>query len=108
MGEAKRKSRARAEWEEARRHGMAVGDGPVEEQYHDQMVATVQALDELFNGQVGGPDRKTGFVLMVFPFDNFDGRCNYMSNGASREDIVTLMKEMIARFEGQPEMKGRA
>jgi hypothetical protein len=31
-----------------------------------------------------------------------------MSNGAAREDIVTLMKEMIARFEGQPEMEGRA
>jgi hypothetical protein len=31
-----------------------------------------------------------------------------MSNGADRRDIVTLMKEMIARFEGQPELKGQA
>lgn len=45
---------------------------------------------------------------MMFPFENFDGRCNYMSNGADRQDIVTLMREMIARFEGQPELKGQA
>jgi hypothetical protein len=108
MGEAKRRSHARAEWEEARRQGRALGDGPVDQDQHEKMVATVHALDELFNGQVGGPGRKTGFVLMVFPFEGFDGRCNYMSNGASREDIVVLMKEMIARFEGQPEIKGTA
>jgi hypothetical protein len=50
-------------------------------------------------------------VLMVFPFSGFekgDTRCNYISNGADRNDVVTLMKEMITRFEGQPEMKGRA
>jgi hypothetical protein len=62
----------------------------------------------MFNGQAKGKDRKTGFVLMVFPFADFDGRCNYISNGADRNDIVTLMKEMIARFEVQPEVKGRA
>jgi hypothetical protein len=45
---------------------------------------------------------------MVFPFEGFDGRCNYISNGADRRDIVLLMKEMIARFEGQPEVKGKA
>jgi hypothetical protein len=31
-----------------------------------------------------------------------------MSNGADRKDVVTLMKEMIARFEGQPEVAGKA
>jgi hypothetical protein len=31
-----------------------------------------------------------------------------MSNGADRRDVVTLMKEMIARFEGQPEVSGKA
>jgi hypothetical protein len=105
MGEAKRRSRAQQDWEAS---GRRLGDGPVEEEHHAKMVATVQALDELYNGRVGGPGRKFGFVLMVFPFDGFDGRCNYMSNGADREDIVTLMKEMIARFEGQAEVKGTA
>jgi hypothetical protein len=109
MGEAKRRSQAQAEYEEARRQGRVLGDGPVQDEYYAKMVAIVQALDETFNEGAKGNDRKTGFVLMVFPFgDDFDGRCNYMSNGAAREDIITLMKEMIARFEGQPEISGKA
>jgi hypothetical protein len=51
--------------------------------------------------------QKTGFVLLVFPFQG-EGRCNYISNGADRRDIVVLMKEQIRRFEGQPEMEGHA
>lgn len=86
-----------------------LGDAPIEEQYRKKMSAIVQALDEIFNGDKRGLDRTTGFVLMVFPYGEAQGgRCNYISNGAGRKDVVTLMKEMIARFEGQPEMKGRA
>ncbi len=85
-----------------------LGDAPIEPAYYDQMNAVAKALDELFNGQIGGPGRKVGFVLLVFPFGNEDGRCNYISNGADRRDVVTLMKEQIKRFEGQPEITGRA
>jgi hypothetical protein len=85
-----------------------LGDGPIQPEYIEQMKAIAAALDETFNDGLRGADRPTGFVLMVFPFNGFDGRCNYISNGANREDIVTLMKEMIARFEGQPEMTGKA
>jgi hypothetical protein len=86
-----------------------LGDAPIEPKHREQMNAVARALDEVFNGDVKGPARKVGFVLMVFPFgEAFDGRCNYISNGADRKDIVTLMREMIARFEGQPEVKGRA
>ena len=81
-----------------------LGDGPIEDRYRDMMVATVEAIDELFNGKARGLDRKTGFVLLVFPFGDKTGRCNFMSNGADRSDIVTLFKEMIARFEGQPQV----
>lgn len=80
-----------------------LGDAPVEEQFQAQMTAVVQTLDELFNGQIGGPGRKTGFVLLVFPFDSHEGRCNFMSNGAGRADIVVLFKEMIRQFEGMAE-----
>jgi hypothetical protein len=83
-----------------------LGDQPIEEQYRRQMGAVAQTLDEFFNGKAGGPDRKTGFVLLVFPFGDHEGRCNFISNGADRRDVVVLMREMIARFEGQPEMKG--
>jgi hypothetical protein len=67
MGEAKRKSRAQVQYEELRRQGRSLGDGPVEEDYHAKMVAVVQALDEMFNGSAKGNNRETGFVLMVFP-----------------------------------------
>ena len=67
-----------------------------------------RGLDEVFNGDAKGSDRKVGFVLLVFPFGNSDGRCNYISNGADRKDIVVMMKEQIKRFEGQPEVKGTA
>ena len=85
-----------------------LGDAPVQAEYAEQMTAVMAAVDELFNGELKGPDKKVGIVMMVFPYGDTTGRCNYMSNGADRRDIVTLMKEMIARFEGQPETRGRA
>ena len=66
------------------------------------------ALDAVFNDGAKGAARQTGFVLLVYPFGQVEGHCHYISNGAAREDIVVLMREMIARFEGQPEMSGRA
>ena len=83
-----------------------LGDAPIEHQYREQMQRIATALDGALNGTATGKDKKTGFVLLVFPFDDFDGRCNYISNGARREDVVVLMKEQIARFEGQPELTG--
>jgi hypothetical protein len=86
----------------------SLGDGPIEPEYIEMMNAMAGALDEMFNGKAKGKDRKTGFVLLVFPFADHEGRANFISNGADRRDIVTLFKEMIARFEGQPEVQGRA
>jgi hypothetical protein len=87
---------------------LALGDAPLEAEYREKMVAVASALDELFNGEVKGPARNVGFVLLVFPFGEGEGRCNYISNGADRGDIVTLFNEQIKRFESQPEMKGQA
>jgi hypothetical protein len=103
MGESKR----RREFNQ-QQPGERLGDAPVDAAYHDKMVAVVQALDEMFNGEAKAPDKQVGFVLMVFPYGDTTGRCNYMSNGADRRDVIVLMKEMVARFEGQPEMSGRA
>lgn len=87
-----------------------LGDGPIQEAYRKQMNAIAQGLDEVFNGEAVGSQRKTGFVLLVFPFgeDDMRNRCNFISNGADRRDVVVLMKEMIRRFEGQPEVSGRS
>ena len=83
-----------------------LGDAPIEKEYRELMQAIAGTLDGYFNGSARGEDRKIGFVLLVFPLGEAEGRCNYISNGADRRDIVTLFKEQIARFEGQPEMKG--
>lgn len=86
-----------------------LGDAPISPKYHDMMNAVAGGLDKVFNGDAKGAARETGFVLLVFPFGDAEGsRCNFISNGADRKDVVTLMKEMIARFEGQPEQQGRA
>ena len=83
-----------------------LGDAPIEPQYEAQMKHLARSIDRIFNGEAEGDDRKTGFILLVYPFGDKEGRCNFISNGADRRDVVTLFKEMIARFEGQPEVKG--
>lgn len=86
-----------------------LGDAPIQQEYHALMNELARFLDGAFNGDAKGADRGTGFVLLVFPFGHASGgRCNFISNGADRRDVVTLMREMIARFEGQPEMVGKA
>lgn len=85
-----------------------LGDGSIEDQYREKMIAIVRGIDEILNGQVGGPGRKTGFVLLVFPFGDHEGRCNYISNGADRRGIAIMLREQLARFEGMPSGEGRA
>ena len=77
-----------------------IGDAPIESRFRRKMNALAATLDEWFNDTARGKDRKVGFVLLV-PFGE-EGRCNYISN-AERADVVTMLKEQIARFEGQPE-----
>lgn len=78
-----------------------LGDAPIEPAYVEKMQILVAALDQVFNGDLRGGDRGTGFVLLVFPFGSKDGRCNYISNGADRADVLRLLKEQAARFEEQ-------
>lgn len=85
-----------------------LGDQPIEEAYREKMNILGRFLDEFLNGRGTKPeDKKVGFCLMVFPFEGFDGRCNYIST-AKRDDVRILLKEQLKRFEGQPEIVGRA
>jgi len=72
----------------------------------NMMQSMASALDEVLNEK--GKPKKNGFVLLVFPFDGPEGqRTNYASNG-QRQDIIVALKEIVARFEGQPHRSGRA
>jgi hypothetical protein len=84
-----------------------LGDAPIEEKYRDQMRHLAEALDEFLNPDAEKGKHPVGFMLMVFPLDSHEGRCNYISN-ARREDVVVLLKEQLARFQGQPEVRGTA
>lgn len=69
----------------------------IDPKFEKLMNDIAKALDKGFNGE--GP-RKTGFALLVFELDNFQGgRFNWISN-ANRDDVVVLLKEAIAKFEG--------
>lgn len=85
---------------------------PIQTAYRQQMREVARTLDVVFNGtaanEPGRGRRKVAFVLLTAEFDKVeDGRVNYISNG-DRADIVAMMKELIARFEGQPEQSGHA
>jgi hypothetical protein len=85
-----------------------IGDAPIADDVRDLMNALARILDQSLNGPVKHyTEKKNGFVLMVFPFDGHEGRCNYISN-ANRDEVVVMMKHQVARFEGQPDIVGRA
>ncbi len=57
------------------------------------MQATMSALVEMFPG--------CAITLLISPFNAPEGaRTNYVSN-ANRADMLTAMKEIVARFEGR-------
>ena len=82
-------------------NGGRLGDEPIELSMRDAMNNIAVALDRILNGEridLSG-ERKNGFVLLIFPFGDQSGRCNYISNGADRDDIVRMFKEQIRQFE---------
>lgn len=84
-----------------------LGDGPIDPALTKTMNGIASALDQIFNGTAAGAERTTGFVLMVFPFGDDAGRVNYISN-AERADVLATLKHQLARFEGQPDVEGKA
>ena len=69
---------------------------------HSQDIAKL--LDTLLNGST----KNVGFALLFFPLDKIDGTTvNYISN-CERGSMVVALKEVLARWQGQPETSGRA
>ncbi|NTE81596.1 hypothetical protein G6M12_08520 [Agrobacterium tumefaciens] len=70
------------------------------------MRAIAGGLDEILNGKQR--PRPNGFVLLIFSNDaELGARTNYVSN-CPRAEMIVALKEVLARFEGQPEVSGRA
>ena len=84
--------------------------GPIQEEQRALMNALAEGLDDIFNPALPGLPRqkKIAFVLLTAYFGQVDdGRVNYISNG-EREDMIAMLKELLARFEGQPMTGGNA
>lgn len=75
-----------------------LGDQPIDPVYANKMQTIARALDDVLNDGIHGAERTTGFVLLVFPYGESEGRCNYISNGAGRDDVATLLEEQAKRF----------
>lgn len=61
------------------------------------------ALMKILDNQIipAGYGQRMGFAMLIFPFDEkIEGRIDYASN-ADRKDMLTTMKEFIARAEGR-------
>lgn len=56
-----------------------------------------RGLDQIFNGDLKGTDRTTGWCLITFGF-NAPGIGNYVSN-ASRPDMITALRELADQLE---------
>ncbi len=81
----------------------------VEPKYIETMNNLAEAIDELFNGKNSSLNKEVGFALLVWKFGGEEGRrCNYIANTKDRAGIIAMMKEVIARWEGQPEISGSA
>lgn len=72
---------------------------PIEPAFREAMEKLAEGIDQYLNGEATGDERPAGFVLLVFPFGDREGRLNYISNGADREDLAKLFREMLPRLE---------
>lgn len=71
----------------------------IDPKYIEVMNKVAELLDGIFNKK--GQPKTTAFCLLITPFGEVDGnRVNYIGN-ASREDMIVMMKEYIARHEGR-------
>jgi hypothetical protein len=94
-----KRARERRAMGEGKRRRSAGTHGPIEADQHKIMNALAQAIDEFLNP--GDGPKKIGFVLLSARFgDIAGGRVNYISNG-DRKDMIGMMRELIARFEGR-------
>lgn len=72
---------------------------PIQPQFAGVMNALAEGIDDGLNG-LRRP-KTIGFALFVFEFGKTEGgRVNYVSN-AERSEMITAVKEWLARAEGR-------
>ena len=77
------------------------GTSPIEPGLRELMNQMAAALNDTLNPPRHDNEEKSwGFVLLVFPFEDHGGFCNYISN-AKAEDIKVLLREQLAQLEGR-------
>ena len=79
-------------------------DQTAPERLQDFLSSIAAALDQILNGKEVLKDktlRKTGFILMIYPYGSIDDRCNFITNGATRTEIIARLKTQIQTFEDQ-------
>jgi len=73
------------------------------EMTHQELMESIAAgIDSLLNGtdaMHGKIARKSGFVLLVFPFGQNTHHCHYISNGCAYDDAIRMFKALIERHE---------
>jgi hypothetical protein len=71
----------------------------IQKEFRSLMNNLADTLNKIFNGDL--VERPVVFTLLVARAgDISEGRVNYISNGV-REEMITMMKEFIARAEGR-------
>ena len=84
--------------------GLDDGGPPPPKAVGEFLDALARSLDQILNGKEVLEDkslRKNGFILLIFPYGENDGRANYVSNGARREDIIKMFEVQIERLRQQ-------
>lgn len=84
-----------------------IGDSPIEPRLTARMNMLALDIEAALNEGAGGDLREWDYVLIVFPHPGHEGSVNYISN-ADRTTIVALLKQQLARLEGQPDVEGSA
>jgi len=80
-------------------------DTELEDKYKHPMYVFAKSFEQFIKET--WPELDSGFLVAMFDIGD-KGRFNYASN-CNRDDIIVLLKEMLARFEGMPESPpGRA
>lgn len=70
------------------------------QEQRDLLKILLDEMDKLLNGGVPGPEKKLGFVVLVFKFgDLATSPCEYVSN-TSKDSVLAVMKVLVTRLEG--------